>query len=93
MTEILPTIEQRIVLLENTFKEFDPTFKERWDILPDEYKNDLLDNITAFKIKVTKIERKYKLSQSRTENVKKKMIESLMQSADKTKVDLAKHDS
>lgn len=89
--ELLPELEQRIGLLESTFNEFDPSFKKQWDTLPEDYKNDLLENITAFRIKLTKIESKYKLSQNRTETEKKNIIESLSQSHDKTKFDIGKH--
>lgn len=89
--EIMPRLEQRIELLENTFKEFDPSFKNQWETLPEGYKNDLLENITAFRIKVTKIEGKYKLSQNRTEQERKNIIDTLTQSADKTKFDIGKH--
>lgn len=89
--EILPSVEERINLLLNTFREFEPSFKEQWDTLPGDYKNELLDGITAFRIKVAKIEGKFKLSQNKTEKERKNIVDSLTQSNDKTKVDIAKN--
>jgi len=88
--EILPAVSQKIDVLEKTFKEFEAGFKDQWDRLPDDYKNELLDNITAFTIKITKIEGKFKLSQNKTESERKSIINSLTQSTDKIKVDIAK---
>lgn len=90
-SEILPSVEDRIELLERTFKEFESGFKAQWNILPGDYKNELLDDITAFRIKISKIEGKYKLSKNRTGIERKNIIEFLSQSNDKTKVDIAKN--
>jgi len=89
--KILPAEEERIKLLEETFKAFDAQFKNQWDTLPEDYKNDLLGGIVAFEIKVTNIEGKYKLSQNRTEGDRERIIEHLTEKEDKVKSDIAKH--
>jgi len=87
--EILPTIEERISLLEDSFKVFESSFKEQWQNLPEDYKNELLDGIVAFSIKVTNIEGKFKLSQNRTEGDRGRIIENLEGKNDKVKQDIA----
>jgi transcriptional regulator len=88
--EILPSREQRISLLEETFKAFEADFKNQRDSLPGNYKEDLLEGIVAFRIKVTKLEGKYKLSQNRSINERKKISDSLTQSPEKTKSKIGK---
>ena len=89
--EVLPSKIDRIKLLEETFEVFEKEYKSQWAILPEDYRNNLLDNITAFKIPVRKLEGKYKLSQNRSENERKKIIEKLTQSTEKTRIDVAKN--
>ena len=88
---ILPSVEEKVMLLEDTFKEFDSSFKQQWDTLPEDYKNDLLDGIVAFEIKVTGIEGKFKLSQNRTEGERERIISKLESEDDKIKSDIAKY--
>jgi transcriptional regulator len=87
----LASKNDKIKLLEETFEIFEKDFKEQWKTLPDDYRNDLLDNITAFEIPVSKLEGKYKLSQNRSEKEIVKIIESLEQSAVKSRIDVAKN--
>jgi transcriptional regulator len=88
--KILPSLEERIKTLEDTFKVFEPKFKQQWDTLPEDYKSDLLDGITAFEIKVTRLEGKFKLSQNRTEGDRTRIMDKLSSSEDKVKRDIAK---
>lgn len=87
---ILPAVEDRINLLEETFKAFDEKFKLQWDTLPEDYKNELLDGIVAFEIKAASLEGKFKLSQNRTEGDREHIIENLSKKDDKVKQDIAK---
>ncbi|HEY3250266.1 MAG TPA: FMN-binding negative transcriptional regulator [Ignavibacteria bacterium] len=89
--KIMASREQRINLLEETFKAFEADFKNQWDTLPADYKNDLLGGIVAFRINVTRLEGKYKLSQNKTPEEREKIIESLKQTNEKHKVDIANH--
>jgi transcriptional regulator len=88
--KILPSEEERIALLEETFKAFDPGFKNQWDTLPWDYKSELLNGIVAFEIKVNKLEGKFKLSQNRTEGDRQRIIEKLSSHSDKVRADVAK---
>ncbi len=87
--EILPGIEERIAILEKSFEAFDSTYKQQWDVLPADYKTDLLNGIVAFRIKITNIEGKFKLSQNRTEGDRERVIASLAHKEDKAKRDIA----
>jgi transcriptional regulator len=89
--QILPSVEERITLLEDTFKVFESSFKEQWDTLPEDYKSELLDDIVAFSIKVTNIEGKFKLSQNRTQGDRERIISRLDSKEDKVKKDIAKY--
>jgi transcriptional regulator len=89
--QILPSIEEKITLLEDTFKVFESSFKEQWDTLPVDYKNELLDDIVAFRIKVTNIEGKFKLSQNRTQGDRERIVSRLDSKEDKVKKDIAKY--
>lgn len=88
--KILPSLEDRIKMLEDSFKEFEPKFKEQWDSLPEDYKSDLLDGITAFEVRITRLDGKFKLSQNRTSGDRKRIIEKLDSSGEKVKQDIAK---
>lgn len=87
--EILPGTEEKIALLEESFQVFEASFKMQWDVLPADYKSELLDGIVAFRIKITNIEGKFKLSQNRTSKEREKVMAELAQKEDKTKTDIA----
>lgn len=87
--EILPGTEEKIALLEESFQVFEASFKEQWDVLPADYKSELLDGIVAFRVKITNIEGKFKLSQNRTSKEREKVMAELAQKEDKTKTDIA----
>ncbi len=89
--EILPSREEKIKLLEDSFKVFESSYKTQWDELPENYKNELLDEITAFRIKVDDIEGKFKLSQNRTETERDNIMESLKKSGDIVKTDIGEY--
>ncbi len=88
--KILPSLEDRIKMLEDSFKEFEPKFKEQWDTLPEDYKSDLLDGITAFEVRITRLDGKFKLSQNRSSGDRTRIIEKLDSSGEKVKQDIAK---
>lgn len=89
--KILPSLNERISLLEDSFKVFESSFKDQWSTLPHDYKNELLEGIVAFEIIVTNIEGKFKLSQNRTEGDRERIIDKLEGNDDKVKSDIAKY--
>lgn len=89
--KLLQSNEEKIALLEDSFKIFEASYKDQWDTLPEDYKIDLLNGITAFEIRVTNIEGKFKLSQNRTEGDRERIIGKLSSSSDKLLTDIAKY--
>ncbi len=87
--KILITKEERIGILELSFEHFDPSYKDQWKTLPDNYRDELLEGILAFEIPVNSFEGKFKLSQNRTEGDRERIIENLGESTDKTKSGIA----
>ena len=87
---LLPTREERIKLLEESFEVFESSFKKQWDTLPADYRDDLLEGIVAFEIEVTRIEGKFKLSQNRTEGDRERIVQNLGKSDEKVKSDIAR---
>ena len=72
--ELYSTTEEKIALLELSFQHFEAKYKEQWDTLPDDYRNELLDGIVGFQIKVTDLDGKFKLSQNRIEGDRERII-------------------
>lgn len=87
--QIHHSIEERIAVLEDSFKIFEPQYQKQWESLPEDYKNGLLDGIVAFSIKIKEIEGKFKLSQNRKEGDRERIIEELGLKKDKVKRDIA----
>ena len=87
--ELITGENEIISLLESMFDEFEKTYKTQWDNLEADYKNKLLKGITAFKIKVNKLEGKFKLSQNKTNEERERIINSLESSDDDIKTALA----
>jgi transcriptional regulator len=87
--EIILSENEVVSLLESMFDEFEKSYKDQWDNLDTDYKNKLLKGITAFKIKVNKLEGKYKLSQNKTDAERGRIIKSLESSEDDIKTTLA----
>jgi transcriptional regulator len=84
------TTEEKIALLELSFEHFEPKYREQWNALPEDYRNEHLDGIVGFEIKVTSLEGKFKLSQNRTESDRERVILNLKENVDKTGSDIAK---
>jgi len=78
ITETKKTFE----VLEATIDNYETSYRQQWDNLPDEYKNKLIKGIVAFEIVVTDLQAKKKLSQNKTDSEKQKIINSLSESND-----------
>jgi len=89
--KILPSLEERISMLELSFEHFDASFVEQWKGLPDDYRGRLLEGIVAFEIVITNLEGKFKLSQNRTEGDRQRIIEALGSSSDEAKKGISKY--
>lgn len=74
--------EEVIGLLENTIANYEPSYREQWNRLPEKYRSGQMTGIVAFKIEVTEIQAKEKLSQNKTLYEQEKIIHTLSASED-----------
>ncbi|HTB30561.1 MAG TPA: FMN-binding negative transcriptional regulator [Bacteroidia bacterium] len=88
--ELIEDREGIIEILERSFNFFEPAYVDQWKTLPDDYRNGLLNGVVAFKINVTDLQGKKKLSQNRSENERQNIIESFSKSASHNEREIAK---
>lgn len=81
--EILPP-ESHWEVVEKLIRQMEPDFLPAWHRLPTDYKNGLSRGITAFTIKVERMEAAAKLSQDRTLSEKRNIVSRLMKSPRET---------
>ena len=79
---IITETEEVFKVLEATINNYDTSFKQQWDKLPEDYKLKMANGIVAFEIHVTELQAKKKLSQNRTDLEKQKIIDTLSKSND-----------
>lgn len=58
----------KLALLEGLIASIEPAYADRWRALPDGFRRTMLAGIVGFRIAVTRIEGKFKLSQNRPES-------------------------
>ena len=80
--KVIKDQDQVFKILEKTIGYYEPSFKEKWNSYPDDYKLKMSKGIVAFEVVVTDLQGKKKLSQNRTENEKRNIIENLSKSKD-----------
>ena len=80
--QLLTRHEDMISLLEGTIDNYETSYREQWNRLPDKYRLGQMMGITGFKIEVTEIQAKEKLSQNKTHNEQQKIIDTLAASSD-----------
>jgi len=80
--QLLTRHEDMISLLEGTIDNYETSYREQWNRLPDKYRLGQMMGITGFKIEVTEIQAKEKLSQNKTHNEQQKIIDMLAASSD-----------
>ena len=68
-------------LLERTIDNYETSYKQQWNTLPEDFKLGLSKGIVAFDIIVSDLQAKKKLSQNKTENEQVKIISFLSKSA------------
>jgi transcriptional regulator len=69
--------DQALTILEAMMDSFEPAYKQQWDGLPEDYRLKLLKGIVAFRITVSDLQGKHKVSQNKTEAERQRIIESL----------------
>ena len=81
--------DKTVALLDETILNYEAAFKAQYEKLPATYKDGLIKGIVAFEIEVTEIQAKKKLSQNKTENERKNIIDSLSKSSDSAEKSIA----
>jgi transcriptional regulator len=79
---LITSHEDVIDLLENTIDNYEVSYREQWSRLPEKYRLGQMMGIVGFKIDVTEIQAKEKLSQNKTHNEQQKIIDTLSVSTD-----------
>ncbi|WP_370527275.1 FMN-binding negative transcriptional regulator [Pedobacter sp. SYSU D00535] len=69
-------------VLANTIDNYESSYMRQWNSLPQDFKSKMIKGIVSFEIVVTDLQAKKKLSQNRTENERRKIINALSNSAD-----------
>jgi transcriptional regulator len=80
--KLITETENTFEVLEATIDNYDPSYRQQWNNLPEEYKLKMSNGIVAFEILVTDLQAKKKLSQNRTDTEKQKIIDTLSKSND-----------
>lgn len=75
--QLLEGENQKQALLEHTIHTYEQAYQNQWQLLSNNYKNKLMNEIVAFEIKVKELEGKFKLSQNKLPEEKDKIIQSL----------------
>jgi len=78
--ELITGKEELILLQEKMIGMLEPAYMEQWKQLPDRYRDGLLEGITGFRMKVTRLFGKEKLSQNKTHHEQETISASLMSS-------------
>ena len=79
----LVTEEKQVFdLLEATIDNYETSYRQQWNRLPDDYKLKMSKGIVAFDVVVSELQAKKKLSQNRTETERLKIIDTLSRSDD-----------
>lgn len=71
-------------LLDELISHFDAQYQQQWISLSREYRSRMMRHIVGFKIRVSRLETKFKLSQNRTRRDQESVIQSLARSDDST---------
>ena len=78
--KLITETENTFEVLEATIDNYDTSYRQQWNNLPEEYKLKMSKGIVAFEILVSDLQAKKKLSQNRTDTEKQKIIDTLSKS-------------
>ena len=80
--KLITETDKTFNVLESMIDNYEISYRQQWDSLPEEYKFKMSKAIVAFEIVVTDLQAKKKLSQNRTPSEKEKIIDTLSKSDD-----------
>jgi transcriptional regulator len=67
-------------VLENTINNYESSYRTQWEQLPQDFKQNMMNGIAAFEITVSDIQAKKKLSQNKTKQEQKRIVDTLSKS-------------
>ncbi len=77
---IIHSENEILEVIELTMMKYEPAYMNKWRKLADEFKNRMLKGIVTFRVEITEIEGKAKLSQNKSQQEKENIIGSLLKS-------------
>jgi len=86
---LLESEEEKVSVLERSINSFEAGYMQQWSSLPNDYKYGLMKGITAFEIVVDDLQAKKKLSQNRSEQERRSIVEELEKSDDSSAKEIA----
>lgn len=86
--ELYPSDEEKLFVLKKQMQTYEPTYINQFNSLDEKYVNGLLKGIVAFKINVTELQGKEKLSQNKSERDRETIKQHLSESDDSVKKDI-----
>jgi transcriptional regulator len=78
--KIITETDKVFKVLESTIDDYEISYKQQWNNLPEEYKLKMSKGIVAFEVVVTDLQAKKKLSQNKTVSEQNNIINSLSKS-------------
>ena len=87
--ELYHSDEEKRMVLHKQMQAYEPSYLEQFNTLDEKYVNGLLKGIVAFKISVSELQGKEKLSQNKSERDRQTVKKHLEDSNDPLKIDLA----
>jgi transcriptional regulator len=88
---IIDSEEQLLAMMAKMITQYDTAYLNQWNNMPAEFKSRMFNGIVAFEIRVTSLQAKNKLSQNRSENERKNIIEAFEKSGDSNEVEIAEY--
>jgi transcriptional regulator len=86
---IIDTEAQLSAMMGKMIAQYDTGYLNQWNNLPAEFKTRMYNGIVAFRIKVTSLQAKNKLSQNRSETERKNIMEAFEKSGDVNEMEIA----
>lgn len=86
---IIDDENEKALLLEHTINSYEAAYLQQWNSLSAGYRSKMMNGIVAFKMEVTGMQAKSKLSQNRTATEQENIINSLQNSTDNSEREIA----
>ncbi len=88
---VIDAEDELLAMMAKMIGQYDIDYLKQWNNLPAEFKTKMFNGIVAFRIKVTSLQAKNKLSQNRSETERKNIISSFEKSTDINEIQIAEY--